>query len=70
VFLNVLDTAAIDSPTPSAATLVRRGEAVGATLTRGATVSEIMFYPDGRASLDGQMIGKALAPLPPTAPEK
>jgi hypothetical protein len=70
VFLNVLDTAAVDSPTPSAAALVRRGEAVGATLTRGGAASEIMFYPDGRASVDGRTIGNPIAPLPSTAPEK
>jgi hypothetical protein len=70
VFLNVLDATAADAQTPPSAALVRRGEAVGATLTRGGTASEILFYPDGRASIDGQTIGKALAPLPPTAPEK
>lgn len=70
VFLHVLDATAIDAAPLDPALLVKRGEAVGTALKRGDASIEVLFYPDGRASVDGQMIGKALEPLKPLVTRK
>lgn len=67
VFLHVLDATAADVTAAPPATLVKRGEAVGAALQRGGASTEILFYPDGRASVDGKIIGVAVPPLPASA---
>jgi hypothetical protein len=66
VFLNVLDVGSADGAAPPAATPLRRDGAVGATLQRAAA-HEILFYPDGRVSIDGRVVGQASEPLKPYA---
>jgi hypothetical protein len=66
VFLTLLDTAAAETAAPpSTATLKRDGQAVGAEIRNASGVKAILFYPDGRARMDGEMIGEALDPLKP-----
>jgi hypothetical protein len=67
VFLNVLDAAAADAAAPPSATVLRRAGGIGAALKHGDASHEVLFYPDGRASVDGKPLGRALEPLKSTS---
>jgi hypothetical protein len=63
VYLNVLDIAAAEMKAPPAATASGRDGVVTASFRRPGLPGEVVFLPDGRVRIDGEMAGKPCEPL-------
>ena len=63
VFLNVLDLGAKEDAAPAAAAVVNREGPSERRCSRGGKMIELLFYADGRASIDGRRVGQPVEPL-------